>query len=72
MDIKHPPLLALLSLSIICVGTASVSALYLPRSTALPLTKDNQKSPSIIHLSFSLKDFTKVFIFWNKKLWYWY
>ncbi|MEH1922255.1 hypothetical protein [Nostoc sp.] len=72
MAIKHPVLIALSTLSIIYVSTASVSALYLPRPTALPLTKDNQKSPSIIHLSFSLKDFTKVFIFWNKKLWYWY
>ncbi|MHC5862831.1 hypothetical protein [Nostoc sp.] len=49
MDIKHPPLLTLLSLSIICVGTPSVSALYSPiPTTALALTKDNQKSPSII------------------------
>ncbi|MHC5861410.1 thioredoxin domain-containing protein [Nostoc sp.] len=50
MAIKHPVLIALSTLSIICVGTASVSALYLPRSTAtaLALTKDNQKSPSNI------------------------
>lgn len=48
MAIKHPVLLALLPLSIICVSTASVSALHSPRSTALALIKDNQKSPSII------------------------
>jgi hypothetical protein len=60
MAIKYPLLLALLSLSIICVGTASVSALYLPIPTALALIKDDQKPPSI--MSFSLNDFTKVFI----------
>lgn len=48
MAIKHPVLLALLPLSIICVNTASVSALHSPRPTALALIKDNRKSPSII------------------------
>ncbi|WDD36819.1 hypothetical protein PQG02_33770 (plasmid) [Nostoc sp. UHCC 0926] len=48
MPIKHPVLLALLPLSILYVSTASVSALHSPRPTALALTKDNQKSPSII------------------------
>ncbi|MBD2565526.1 MULTISPECIES: hypothetical protein [Nostoc] len=48
MAINHPLLLAVLSLSIICVGTPSVSALYSPIPTALTLIKDNQKSPSII------------------------
>jgi hypothetical protein len=48
MAIKHPVLIALSTLCIICVSTASVSALYSPRPAVLALTKDNQKSPSII------------------------
>ncbi|MEH1834171.1 MAG: hypothetical protein V7L29_19390 [Nostoc sp.] len=48
MAIKHPVLLALLPLSIICVGKGSSSALHSPIPTVLALTKDNQKSPSII------------------------
>ncbi|WP_375503950.1 hypothetical protein [uncultured Nostoc sp.] len=48
MVIKHPVFLALLPLSIICVSTFSGSTLHSPIPTALALTKDNQKSPSII------------------------
>ncbi|WP_375513246.1 hypothetical protein [uncultured Nostoc sp.] len=44
MAIKHPLLLALLTLSIICVGTSSGSALL----TDIAQQTDNQKSPSII------------------------
>ncbi|QHG20885.1 thioredoxin family protein [Nostoc sp. ATCC 53789] len=44
MAIKHPFLFALLTLSIICVGTSSGSALL----TDIAQQTDNQKSPSII------------------------
>ncbi|WP_306426867.1 hypothetical protein [Nostoc sp. CHAB 5836] len=48
MAIKHPIPLALFPLSIICVGISSISPLHWSIPTALALTKDNQKSPSVI------------------------
>jgi hypothetical protein len=44
MAIKHPVLIALSTLSIICVSTASVSALYSPRPAVLALTKERPQS----------------------------